>query len=61
MMVNYYGRRGDKHRAREMFEKMRSRGIVPTSYDYTKLVSPYKMRFQFIAVRHYQTCCHAGT
>nr|GMD52784.1 pentatricopeptide repeat-containing protein At5g04810, chloroplastic [Ipomoea batatas] len=41
MMVNYYGRRGDKHRAREMFEKMRSRGIVPTSYEYTNLTYAY--------------------
>lgn len=44
-MVNYYGRRGDKHRARETFEKMCSRGIVPTSYEYTKLVSPIKCGF----------------
>lgn len=37
-MVNYYARRGDIHRARETFEKMRARGIEPTSHVYTKLV-----------------------
>lgn len=36
LMVNYYARRGDMHRARETFEKMRARGIEPTSHVYTK-------------------------
>lgn len=35
-MVNYYARRGDMHRARETFEKMRARGIEPTLHVYTK-------------------------
>ena len=35
-MVKYYGRRGDMHRARETFERMRSRGITPTSRIYTR-------------------------
>ncbi|KAL6495095.1 hypothetical protein OROGR_030777 [Orobanche gracilis] len=38
LMVNYYARKGDMHRARETFEKMRARGIEPTLHVYT---SPY--------------------
>ncbi|KAK3003001.1 hypothetical protein RJ639_017900 [Escallonia herrerae] len=34
LMVNYYARRGDMHRAREAFESMRARGIEPTSHLY---------------------------
>nr|GMC94084.1 pentatricopeptide repeat-containing protein At5g04810, chloroplastic [Ipomoea batatas] len=41
LMVNYYARRGDMHRARETFEKMRARGIEPTSHVYTNLVHAY--------------------
>ncbi|MBA0875341.1 hypothetical protein Goshw_030025, partial [Gossypium schwendimanii] len=41
LMVNYYARRGDMHRARETFERMRSRGIEPTSHVYTNLVHAY--------------------
>lgn len=36
LMVKYYARRGDMHRARETFESMRARGIEPTSYVYTR-------------------------
>ncbi|KAL5733716.1 hypothetical protein ACOSQ2_033408 [Xanthoceras sorbifolium] len=35
LMVNYYARRGDMHRARQTFENMRARGIEPTSHVYT--------------------------
>lgn len=35
-MVSYYARRGDMHRARETFEKMRARGIEPSSHVYTR-------------------------
>uniref|UniRef100_M1ACD9 Pentatricopeptide repeat-containing protein n=1 Tax=Solanum tuberosum TaxID=4113 RepID=M1ACD9_SOLTU len=41
LMVNYYGRRGDMHRARETFEKMRARGIEPTVHVYTNLIHAY--------------------
>ncbi|MQM08100.1 hypothetical protein Taro_040961 [Colocasia esculenta] len=41
LMVNYYGRRGDKHHARSTFESMRARGIEPNSYVYTNLVHAY--------------------
>lgn len=36
LMVKYYARRGDMHRARETFESMRARGIEPTSHVYTR-------------------------
>ncbi|KAL6518298.1 hypothetical protein OROMI_033999 [Orobanche minor] len=36
LMVNYYVRKGDMHRARETFEKMRARGIEPTLHVYTR-------------------------
>lgn len=36
LMVNYYARRGDMHRARQTFESMRARGIEPTLHVYTK-------------------------
>lgn len=35
LMVNYYARRGDMHRARQTFENMRARGIEPTLHVYT--------------------------
>lgn len=38
LMVKYYGRRGDMHRARETFERMRARGIIPTSRIYTRYI-----------------------
>ncbi|KAK6135962.1 hypothetical protein DH2020_030300 [Rehmannia glutinosa] len=41
LMVNYYARRGDMHRARETFEKMRARGIEPTLHVYTNLIHAY--------------------
>ncbi|KAH0907923.1 hypothetical protein HID58_039750 [Brassica napus] len=41
LMVKYYGRRGDVHRARETFERMRARGITPTSRIYTSLIHAY--------------------
>ncbi|WRX12776.1 RNA recognition motif domain - like 10 [Theobroma cacao] len=41
LMVNYYARRGDMHRARETFERMRARGIEPTSHVYTNLIHAY--------------------
>lgn len=37
-MVKYYARRGDMHRARETFERMRARGIEPTSHVYTRCI-----------------------
>ncbi|GKF90126.1 pentatricopeptide repeat-containing protein, partial [Tanacetum coccineum] len=36
LMVNYYARRGDMHRARETFESMRARGIEPSLHVFTK-------------------------
>lgn len=41
LMVKYYARRGDMHRARETFESMRARGIEPTSHVYTSLIHAY--------------------
>ncbi|KAK2971282.1 hypothetical protein RJ640_001308 [Escallonia rubra] len=41
LMVNYYARRGDMHRAREAFESMRARGIEPTSHVFTNLIHAY--------------------
>ncbi|KAF8395440.1 hypothetical protein HHK36_019386 [Tetracentron sinense] len=41
LMVNYYARRGDMHRAREVFESMRARGIEPTSHVFTNLIHAY--------------------
>ncbi|XP_023637331.1 pentatricopeptide repeat-containing protein At5g04810, chloroplastic-like [Capsella rubella] len=35
LMVKYYGRKGDVHRARETFESMCARRITPTSRTYT--------------------------
>jgi len=37
--VKYYARRGDMHRARETFERMRARGIEPTSHVFTRYVA----------------------
>ncbi|KAL6545449.1 hypothetical protein OROGR_009323 [Orobanche gracilis] len=41
LMVKYYARKGDMHRARETFEKMRARGIEPTLHVYTSLIHAY--------------------
>ncbi|GFS46054.1 pentatricopeptide (PPR) repeat-containing protein [Actinidia rufa] len=41
LMVNYYARRGDMHRARGTFESMRARGIEPTTHVYTNLIHAY--------------------
>lgn len=41
LLVKYYARRGDMHRARETFERMRARGIEPTSHVFTSLVHAY--------------------
>ncbi|XP_057978869.1 pentatricopeptide repeat-containing protein At5g04810, chloroplastic isoform X2 [Malania oleifera] len=41
LMVNYYARRGDMHRAREAFESMRARGIEPNSHVFTNLIHAY--------------------
>ena len=36
LLVNYYGKRGDKHSARAVFESMRAAGIDPNVHAYTK-------------------------
>ncbi|KAM2641208.1 hypothetical protein TB1_027510 [Malus domestica] len=36
LMVKYYARQGDMHRARETFASMRARGIEPSSHVYTR-------------------------
>ena len=36
LLVNYYGKRGDKHSARASFESMRAGGIDPNVHAYTK-------------------------
>lgn len=36
LLVNYYGKKGDKHSARSMFERMRATGIDPNVHVYTK-------------------------
>ncbi|CAI9091390.1 OLC1v1026411C2 [Oldenlandia corymbosa var. corymbosa] len=41
LMIKYYARRGDVHRARETFERMRTRGIEPSSHVFTSLVHAY--------------------
>jgi pentatricopeptide repeat protein len=36
LMITYYSRRGDMHRARQTFESMRARGIEPSSHVYSR-------------------------
>jgi pentatricopeptide repeat protein len=43
LLVNYYGKKGDKHSARSMFERMRATGIDPNVHVYTNLVHAYAM------------------
>ncbi|CAH1445625.1 unnamed protein product [Lactuca virosa] len=41
LMIKYYAKKGDMHRAREMFESMRGRGIEPNSHVFTTLIHAY--------------------
>jgi pentatricopeptide repeat protein len=43
LLVNYYGKKGDKHSARSVFERMRATGIDPNVHVYTNLVHAYAM------------------
>jgi pentatricopeptide repeat protein len=40
-MVVYYAKRGDKHHARATFENMRTRGIEPNAFVFTRWVHCY--------------------